>query len=285
MKRDRTPLSIRGTFVRAFEASRRAGLVAWAAGLALFFADGSFVPSPMFLRAASPRSRLHAPAADPTLAFSQADAHALLDGMMLALLAWTLFALLSSVVQPGYLRIQRSALSGRGMLRASDLARPNGFARMLSARALADGCTTAAALAPIALFWVLAVVAPDRIAPVIAALGLALGGVSAGYVGLGFLFVPHAVALDGATAIESLRRSWQLASGRRLRLLALFTVVRLVHAAGAIGLAFFFIVGVWTIPLARFLGDAMLTNAYLSLDSEAVAFAVIPRRDALSSAC
>jgi len=52
------------------------------------------------------------------------------------------------------------------------------------------------------------------------------------YVGLGFLLAPSAAALDGLGPIGALRRSWQLAKGRRIALLVFWIGVILAALAG-----------------------------------------------------
>ncbi|HMI92645.1 MAG TPA: hypothetical protein VK509_14820 [Polyangiales bacterium] len=85
------------------------------------------------------------------------------------------------------------------------------------------------------------------------------------YVGLGMYLGEVAVALDGASPAQALRRSFELAARGRLTLFAFAFVGMLVEMAGSMGILLCCVGILATVPLARSIASFARTESYLLL--------------------
>lgn len=120
-------------------------------------------------------------------------------------------------------------------------------------------------------------VASSRFLPVLGAtlisslaggLGLVVLVIPGLYILLGFAFVAPVIIAEGASATESLGRSWRLAKGQRLKLLGAFVLVVVVLGSLAIGVDLalrlvFSVEDFFTLQLAQTIVSGLL-NAVLS---------------------
>ena len=264
-----------GGFVEAFRALRHAPLRLAVDAFALLVIDAG--AEVLVERVSSPAALANEARLAVTPPFGAISAH--LGGgplwWVVALLATIYLArtALRSGMRVGYLRLQGDAVTARGVVVAHRPAPLRAYASLAFVLAATDLLPCAAAGLVALPAAALAFVGFRLQLPALAMCGvftaLALGVGAYGYLWLGAYFADFVVVLDDASADAALRRAWQLARGRRLRIF-----VRIASAASAQLLGFCSAaiapVGLLvTWPPARAYADALLMNLYRDLAQEA----------------
>ncbi len=135
---------------------------------------------------------------------------------------------------------------------------------------------TAAMLAVFALVAVPVALVSIPIGLLIALLGLTVGAALAAYLAVSFLFAVFAVGVEDERAIDALRRSWDLASGHRWRLFAIFVVITALSGlAGAGGSVLSFVdplagelVSMALVSIANVASYGVFADAFVQLREE-----------------
>ena len=210
-----------------------------------------------------------APADDP--AFQDAAPGSRVVGALCCLsILWMALLVLQSWLHPGYMRAQLAALRAESAGAKVLFSGGDRFGAMLRWKLLAAtltlGATIVGALPGVALA---AISGGEGTLGLVAGLLAVAGGAFAWiYVFLGIWLGDRVVTFERVGARQALRRSWALARGHRPRLFLFFAGLLALGLAGALGMLLFCVGALVTVPLARGMAGAALTDAYLRVASQ-----------------
>jgi hypothetical protein len=242
-----------------FYAVKQAPLLLLGGALFMIFTDADWVSLGML-----------APPDDP--AYQSAAPGSRVVGALCCLsVLWIALIVLQSWLHPGYMRAQLAALRGERAGAKVLFSGGDRFGAMLRWKLLASVVTFAASLAGALPGFALAIVSGGE--GTLALIGGLLATAGAGfawmYVFLGIWLGDRVVTFERAGARQTLRRSWELARGHRPRLFLFFVALLALGVAGALGMVLFCVGALVTVPIARAIGGAALTDAYLRVASAA----------------
>lgn len=241
----------------AFQALKRAPLLLAIGAVLLLVTEGDWVSA-----------GIAAPPDDPAFR-DVAPASRVVGALCCLSILWLVLLVAQSWLQPGYLRSQLAALRGEKPTAALLFSGRDRFLAMLGWKILAATlvvlATGVGAMPGIAL----AVLSDGQgtLATVGGILTIAGGAFAGIYVFLGLWLGDRVVTFEGTRPMQTLRRTWALAEGHRLRLFLFFVALAIVGLAGALGVVLFCVGALVTVPLAHVLANTALTDAYLRVAS------------------